>query len=108
MTIRLRSWLEVLKVLGVVATIVGSAVGSYKAAKSDAKIEASASYEALREAVEHLDQNQKMIWDVLMKTPSTLTKSLEPYIEPISSKSLIKLRPLPRSLEEVVAQKPMP
>ena len=100
-----RRWSDTLKILGVVVGILASALGSYQAAKANARTEADASYEALRQAVEHLEQNQKMVWDVvMMKSPPAPTKSFDaPAVE--RARPFVGMRPLPRNLEAVVARK---
>ena len=98
-------WLEVLKVLGVLATIAASALGSYRAAKSDARNEADASYAALKQAVEHLEQTQEMIWDVVVKFPATSSKSLDAFSPGGLPRPFVGLRPLPRNLEVMLSRK---
>jgi len=58
----------------------------------------------MKEAIDHLEQNQKMIWDVLMKMPNEPTKSFAPpTISP--NRPFVGMRPLPRDLGEAVAQR---
>ena len=98
-------WLEVLKVLGVLATIAASALGSYRAAKSDARNEADASYVTLKQAVEHLEQTQEMIWDVVMKFPATPSKSLDALPPGGLPRPFVRVHPLPRNLEVMLSRK---
>jgi hypothetical protein len=100
-----RSVSEVLKVLGVLATIAASALGSYKAAKSDARDEADASYAALKQAVEHLEQTQRMIWEVVVRSPATPSKSLDALLPKEISRPFVGLRPLPRNLGAVLSER---
>jgi len=91
-------WVDALKIFGVLVTIAASALGSYRAAKSDARNEADASYATLKQAVEHLEQTQKMIWDVVMKSPPTPSKSLDALPSEGSPRPFVGLPPLPRNL----------
>ena len=95
-------WSGWLKLAGVLAGLAASSIGSYQAARSQARTEASASYEALKQAVEHLELNQERMWQVLMARPG-LTKSLddgEPRLRPFPG-----MRPLPRDFATVQARK---
>jgi hypothetical protein len=98
-------WLEALKIAGVLATIAASALGSYRAAKSDARSEADASYAALKQAVEHLEETQKMIWDVVMRSPATLSKSLDAPLSGGLPRPFVGLHPLPRNMEMMLSKK---
>jgi hypothetical protein len=100
-----RSVSEVLKVLGVLATIAASALGSYRAAKSDARSEADASYAALRQAVEQLERTQRMIWEVVVRNPAEPSKSLDAPLPREISRPFAGLRPLPRNLGAVLSEK---
>jgi hypothetical protein len=110
------SWL---KILAVLATVIGGAIGSYKAARSDSKTEAAVSYAVMKEAIDHLEQNQKMIWDVIMKSQQQPMKwSLGLGDKSASSTAsssamsgdklltLVPLRPLPRNFDTMIAQQP--
>ena len=100
----MRRWSDTLKILGVVIGIVASALGSYQAAKANARTEASASYEALKQAVEHIEVNQQRMWDVMMRAPAAPTKSFDaPDVE--RAEPFVGMHPLPRNLEAVVSRK---
>lgn len=99
-----RRWSDTLKILGVVAGIAASALGSYQAAKANARTEADSSYAELKASVEHLEMTQKMIWDVVMKQPAALTKSMDGPME-IQTRPFPGLRPLPRNLDAMMSKK---
>jgi hypothetical protein len=98
-------WPSVLKVLVVLSTAAASALGSYRAARSEARGEAEASYAELRRAVEHLEQTQRMIWDVVVRSPGSASKSLDSPLPGELSRPFVGMRPLPRDLEAVIAGK---
>jgi hypothetical protein len=98
-------WPGVLKVLVVLSTAAASALGSYRAARSDARSEAEASYAELKQAVEHLEQTQKMIWDVVVRSQAAPSKSLDSPLPGELSRPFVGLRPLPRDLEAVLSRK---
>jgi hypothetical protein len=95
-----------LKILGIVATIAASSIGSYKAARSNAKSEASASYATMKDAVERLEQNQKMMWDMMLSLNIRSIRSVRSADE--SEKPALQLpprqplRPLPRTFDDMV------
>ena len=99
-----------LKIIGIVATIAASSIGSYKAASSSAKSEASVSYATMKEAVENLERNQKMMWDMMVSLNSkpvrTFERPAEAAMKPTLQLSPLPtrqpLRPLPRTLEDLV------
>jgi hypothetical protein len=103
--VRRNTWLEVLKILSVLATIAASALGSYSVAKSDARREADASYATLKQAVEHLERTQAVIWDVVMRYPATSLKSLDAPLAGEASRPFVGLSPLPRNLEVMLSKK---
>lgn len=61
---KLKLWL---KILATVASIIGGAMGSYHASRSDSKAEASVSYETMRQAVNQLKENQTMMWQLMLR-----------------------------------------
>lgn len=83
-----------LKLAGVLAGLAASALGSYSAAKSNARTEAAVRYEVLRESVRHLEETQRMIWAVVMKAPAGLTKSMDGPAE-LLPLPFPAMRPLP-------------
>ena len=93
-----------LKLAGVLAGLAASALGSYSAAKGNARAEADESYKELKQAVQHLEETQRMIWDVVMKQPAGLTKSLDGDAEPLA-RPFPGLRPLPRNLDSMMSRK---
>lgn len=96
-----------LKILGIVATIAAGAIGSYKAARSDSKTEASASYATMKEAVEHLEQNQKMMWEMMLALngrPARSFGEIDKSAGQTPLPSRVPLRPLPRSFDELVSR----
>jgi hypothetical protein len=74
-----------LKALGVVITSIGGAIGSYNVSRSDSKQEAEVSFELMKASVEKLEQNQKMVWDVLMRQQSGTAANALPALPPITS-----------------------
>ena len=97
-----------LKILGIVATIAAGAIGSYKAARSDSKTEASASYATMKEAVERLEQNQKMMWEMMLALNGRPVRSFGDVDKSAGQMpSRVPLRPLPRNFDELVS-KPLP
>lgn len=96
-----------LKIFGIVATIAASSIGSYKAARSNAKSEASASYETMKEAVEKLEQNQKMMWDMMLslnlKSVRQSRSSDEAQHPVLQLPPRLPLRPLPRTFDDMVS-----
>ena len=98
-------WVGVLKVAGVLATAAASAIGSYRAAKSEARGEADASYAVLKQAVEHLEQTQRMIWDVVSKSPPATSKSLGTPPSEGFPRPFVGLRPLPRDMDVLLTGK---
>ena len=94
-----------LKILGIVATMVAGAVGSYKAARSDSKTGATASYSTMKEAVERLEQNQKMMWETMLALSGREAKSADDEDKsPVRMPLRAPLRPLPRDFDEMVSK----
>jgi hypothetical protein len=95
-----------LKIIGIVAAIASSSIGSYKAARSNAKSEASASYATMKEAVERLEQNQKMMWDLMLSLNLRSVRAVRSSDEVEKSVSPLPprqpLRPLPRTFDDMV------
>ena len=91
-----------LKILGIVATMAAGAIGSYKAARSDSKTEATASYATMKEAVERLEQNQKMMWETMLALNRQPTKSFGEVEPSVKMPTRVPLRPLPRDFNELV------
>jgi type II secretory pathway pseudopilin PulG len=95
-----------LKIFGIIATIAASSIGSYKAARSNAKSEASASYATMKEAVEHLESNQKMLWDMMLSL--NLRSAQSARSDDKAEKAFLRLpsreplRPLPRTFDDMV------
>ena len=95
-----------LKIFGIVATIAASSIGSYKAARSNSKSEAATSYVTMKDAIEHLEQNQKMMWDMMLSLNLRSDRSVRSVNE-VEKPSLQlpprqPLRPLPRTVDEMV------
>jgi hypothetical protein len=96
-----------LKILGIIATIAASSIGAYKAARSDSKSEASASYATMKDAVERLELNQKMMWDMMLSLnlrsarPTRLVDAEDKSVMPLPPRQ--PLRPLPKSFDAMVS-----
>jgi hypothetical protein len=99
-----------LKVLAVVITSLGGAIGSYSAARSTAKQQADVSYETLasnmekmRLTVEYLKENESRLWDLVVKQqPASFDKSVD--LEPKGLLSIPELAPVPKSLNDALMQ----
>ena len=96
-----------LKIFGIVATIAASSIGSYKAARSNSKSEAATSYATMKDAVEHLEQNQKMMWDMMLSLNLRSARSVrsadeveKPVLLQLPSRQ--PLRPLRRTFDDMV------
>jgi hypothetical protein len=102
-----------LKVLAVVITSLGGAIGSYSAARSGAKHQADVSYETLasnmekmRLTVEYLKENESRLWDLVVK-PANLEKSFNKRVtlEQSDWQPLPELTPVPKSLNDALMQR---
>ena len=99
-----------LKVLAVVITSLGGAVGSYSAARSTAKQQADVSYatlasnmEKMRLTVEYLKENENRLWEMVIKQqPASFDKSIG--LEPEVLLSMPDLVPVPKSLNDALTQ----
>ena len=97
-----------LKILGIVATMAAGAIGSYKVARSDSKTEATASYATMKEAVERLEQNQKMMWETMLALNRRPTKSFDDLEPSAKMPARVPMRPLPRDFDELVSKSLQP
>jgi len=103
-----------LKVLAVVITSLGGAIGSYHAARSTARQQAGVSYETLasnmekmRLTVEYLKENENRLWELVVKQqPANLEKSFNKSVtlEQSDFPSLPELTPVPKTLDDALMQ----
>jgi hypothetical protein len=102
-----------LKVLAVVITSLGGAIGSYHAARSTARQQADVGYETLasnmekmRLTVEYLKENENRLWELVVKQPANLEKSFNKSVtlEQSDFPSLPDLTPVPKTLNDALMQ----
>lgn len=100
-----------LKVLAVVITSLGGAIGSYHAARSTARQQADVSYETLavnmekmRLTVEYLKENESRLWELVVKQPANLEKSFNKSVtlEQSDFISPPELTPVPKTLDDAL------
>ena len=100
-----------LKVLAVVITSLGGALGAYRAASNTARQQADVGYETLasnmekmRLTVEYLKENENRLWELVVKQPANPEKSFNKSVtlEQSDFPSLPELTPVPKTLDDAL------